>query len=204
MNEIIEELLNVFIDENSSSKFHKIFKEHNCFLSCYDCVKDYSNQFYHDYLNWRLGLDMIHLALDSKNFLCFTAPHWKKFMETHFGNCNSAKPIIVKDKKLLVVHPLWSGAYIDKIKDDNALGDYTPISVFSFVANYNETTENAENDLPAPNKINNSMQLQTRSLQEGEVLQAGVLYILKDGSRKAYPRFNPEFTLEDVVAVVVQ
>ncbi|MBQ9754089.1 MAG: hypothetical protein IJV93_04990 [Lentisphaeria bacterium] len=124
-----KELLEVFTAANSSSKFHKIFKDHNCFLSCYDCVKDYSNQFYHDYLNWRLGLDMIHLALDSKNFPCFTTPHWKKFMETHFGNCNPAKPIIVKDKKLFVVHPLWSEAYIDKIKEDNALGDYTPISV---------------------------------------------------------------------------
>ncbi|WP_282187583.1 DEAD/DEAH box helicase [Chromobacterium haemolyticum] len=36
----------------------------SCYLACYRCLHRYGNQPYHGLLDWRLGLDVIHLLLD--------------------------------------------------------------------------------------------------------------------------------------------
>ena len=153
-NKIRTNLLEVFTNQDCDSTFVKLFKDHDCFLSCYDCIKDYSNKFYHDYLNWRLGMDMIYLAMDSNNFPGFKMPHWKKFMDIHFEKCDPEKAIIVEDKKLLIAHPLWSDAYINRIKAVANLNDYTAVSIFTFVANYSTNAAVSGNKLPDPVKTN--------------------------------------------------
>ncbi len=42
--------------------------EENCDSSCYDCLCDFRNQREHRYLDWRLGLDMVKISIDS-NFV---------------------------------------------------------------------------------------------------------------------------------------
>tara|TARA_B100000676_G_scaffold290024_1_gene323128 strand:- start:228 stop:1022 length:795 start_codon:yes stop_codon:yes gene_type:complete len=36
-------------------------EEHNCDVSCQECIKNYDNRFQHKYLNWRLGLDLLEI-----------------------------------------------------------------------------------------------------------------------------------------------
>jgi Lhr-like helicase len=133
-----DELLSRLLKEITlpESKFGKIFKDHQCFLSCYDCIKDYTNQFYHKYLNWRLGLDMIYLAQNKCNVPEFHLPHWQGFMKQHFPEeINPVKPIIEKNKKWLIVHPLWSDAYIKSLLIKNKLQehDYCYVPIFTYV-----------------------------------------------------------------------
>ena len=136
-DEVLSQLLKDLT--SSESKFGKIFNDHQCFLSCYDCIKDYSNQFYHKFLNWRLGLDMIYLAQNKNNVPAFHLPHWQGFMKHFFpAEIDPAKPIIEKNKKWLVVHPLWSEDYGNSILEKNNLSmrDYCPIPIFTYVLEY--------------------------------------------------------------------
>jgi len=134
-SELHKKLLDFFINEHSDSKFKKMLNNHKCFLACYDCIKDYSNLFYHDFLNWRLGLDMIYLAQDSRTHIDFTLPHWKGFIEMHFPKVtNSSAPIIIAEQKTLIVHPLWSQSYISEIKAKNDISSYSEISIFTYVS----------------------------------------------------------------------
>lgn len=133
MSQLLKDLL------SSDSKFGKIFKNHQCFLSCYDCIKDYSNQFYHKDLNWRLGLDMIYMAQNKCNVPGFHLPHWQEFMKQYFPKeINPAKPIIEKNRKWLIVHPLWSEDYENSILEKNnlSLRDYCPVPIFTYVLEY--------------------------------------------------------------------
>lgn len=50
------------IFEELTSRDH----ENGCTSSCYDCIRDYSNQSVHHLLDWRLGLDLARLAHDPK------------------------------------------------------------------------------------------------------------------------------------------
>ena len=48
-----------------------------CTTSCPDCLRDFSNLPYHSILDWRLGLDLARLALDSAAPIDFTVSYWK-------------------------------------------------------------------------------------------------------------------------------
>ena len=47
-----------------------------CLTSCPDCLRDFSNLSYHNILDWRLGLDLARLALDSNAPIDFSVPYW--------------------------------------------------------------------------------------------------------------------------------
>lgn len=47
-----------------------------CRTSCPDCLRDYSNLAYHNILDWRLGLDLARLALDTAAPIDFTPAYW--------------------------------------------------------------------------------------------------------------------------------
>ncbi|MDD5699046.1 MAG: hypothetical protein PHH77_10565 [Victivallaceae bacterium] len=132
---IKEHLLDVFIASTANSSLKRIFERHECFLSCYNCLKDYSNLYYHEFLNWRLGLDMIYLALDAHRPIDFTLPHWKSLFERHFPNVTDySAPILDREHKILVVHPLWSKTYIEKIRKNYGFQDYNIKPFFSYVS----------------------------------------------------------------------
>jgi hypothetical protein len=48
-----------------------------CRTSCPDCLRDFSNLAYHNILDWRLGLDLARLALDSNANIDFSVPYWQ-------------------------------------------------------------------------------------------------------------------------------
>jgi DEAD/DEAH box helicase domain-containing protein len=48
-----------------------------CMTSCPDCLRDFSNLPYHSILDWRLGLDLARLALDSAAPIDFSPPYWQ-------------------------------------------------------------------------------------------------------------------------------
>ena len=134
-SEFRKNLLVPFVDDYSDSKFKKIFNHHKCFLACYDCIKDYSNLFYHDFLNWRLGLDMIYLAQAPNSHIDFSLPHWNTFIEMHFPEVKDySAPIIIEKQKILVTHPLWAESYITAMKEKNGISSYAEKPIFTYVS----------------------------------------------------------------------
>src|SRR5213078_2711261 len=65
---VMQELLEM-IARPSACEFHDrlVAPPHAdaCDTSCPDCLRSYSNLAYHNLLDWRLGMDMAALALDS-------------------------------------------------------------------------------------------------------------------------------------------
>ena len=112
-----------------------MFQTHKCFLACYDCIKDYSNLFYHDLLNWRLGIDMIYLAQRNGPIIDFDLPHWTNLLQDHFPRVKDfSKLIVEKNSKMLISHPLWSDKYIGDLKKRYGIEAYDSISIFSFIS----------------------------------------------------------------------
>jgi DEAD/DEAH box helicase domain-containing protein len=48
-----------------------------CQTSCPDCLRDFSNLAFHNILDWRLGLDLVRLALDPHAVIDFTVSYWQ-------------------------------------------------------------------------------------------------------------------------------
>lgn len=108
---------------------HLVSEEHSreCTSSCYDCIRDYSNQFVHGLLNWRLGLDLAKLAADETAEIDFSASYWREYLDTTIRAMLSKRGFAVYDVEgtlrainpegydILLVHPFWSEAYIDEI-----------------------------------------------------------------------------------------
>lgn len=112
-----------------------------CTSSCYDCIRDFSNQSLHSVLDWRLGLDLARLANDSAAEIGFSVNYWKGYLSTTIKNILQLQGYSVEivngiatgndptGKKFCIVHPLWSKNYLRKIAD--SFGDnVTPISIF--------------------------------------------------------------------------
>jgi hypothetical protein len=63
-----------------------------CMTSCPDCLRDFSNLPYHSILDWRLGLDLARLALDTAASIDFTVPYWQGVDSIAAGPYFSARP----------------------------------------------------------------------------------------------------------------
>ena len=112
-----------------------------CTSSCYDCIRDFSNQSLHAVLDWRLGLDLGHLADDPRAEIGFNVEYWKGYISTTIlnilklqGYTATFKEGLVtgldqSGKKYCIVHPLWSTSYVNEIID-NMSGTVVPISIF--------------------------------------------------------------------------
>lgn len=121
-------LLDVFVDENS--KFARELMEHECFLACYDCIQDYGNLHHHKNLNWRLGLDLIHLARDRNSKIDFMLPHWRRFFDRYFPRTADRGCPIVKGadgKVVLLTHPLWSERRIERMRSEAKADEAVPV-----------------------------------------------------------------------------
>ena len=133
--EFRKNLLETFTDSQKNSKFWKMFQTHQCFFACYDCIKDYSNLFYHNLLNWRLGLDMIYLAQSKENIIDFSLPHWENLLHLHFPKVTDpTRPIVEKNSMMFITHPLWSDNYVDDLKKQYGIEEYDSISIFTFIS----------------------------------------------------------------------
>lgn len=108
---------------------HLVSEEHanECATSCYDCIRDYSNQSVHSLLDWRLGLDLARLASDKDAVIDFTSVYWKDHLETTIQSMLRSRGYEVDTVEgtlhavnsdgndIVLIHPFWSDSYIDRI-----------------------------------------------------------------------------------------
>ena len=90
-----------------------------CRTSCPDCLRDFSNLAFHNILDWRLGLDLARLALDSTAPVDFSVSYWQGLDALAAGPYFAAQnrqPLILAglyggrqgQEVELLIHPLWS------------------------------------------------------------------------------------------------
>ena len=119
-------------------------REHQdgCTSSCYDCIRDYSNQNVHSILDWRMGLDISRLASNENARIDFSVSYWSDYISSTIKNMLINNQYTVEDKlgtlvgidpygdNYILVHPLWSENYVESLI--KKLGNkYIPLSIFS-------------------------------------------------------------------------
>ena len=126
---------------------HLVSEDHlrECASSCYDCIRDYSNQSVHGLLDWRLGLDLARLAADKNTMIDFTSEYWKGHLETTIRSMLTSRGYEVTTEEgtlhavnsegndIVVVHPFWSEDYINRIIE-RVGGAPQPISIIGLVS----------------------------------------------------------------------
>ncbi len=112
-----------------------------CTSSCYDCIRDFSNQSLHAVLDWRLGLDLGRLADDSGAEIGFNVEYWKGYISTTILNILKLQGYTAtfedglvtgsdqSGRKYCIIHPLWSKSYVESVID-NIGGNVLSISIF--------------------------------------------------------------------------
>jgi DEAD/DEAH box helicase domain-containing protein len=138
---------------------------YNCLTGCYKCLHRYGNQSYHGLLDWRLGLDVLRLAIDA-DYLAgmdgnFAAPGLLDWNVTAMKLATEAAklystsvdikgglPVIEIDKDqnkwAIVIHPFWSS---DALRAQNKeldewemdIGHLSYVSTFDLVRKMGET-----------------------------------------------------------------
>ncbi len=115
--------------------------ENGCTSSCYDCIRDYSNQSLHHLLDWRLGLDLARLSHNSKAKIDFTIGYWVDYINVTVNNVLLKHGYTVERCKgtligtdpygenYCLVHPLWSSGRISKLTG-SLPNVYKALSVF--------------------------------------------------------------------------
>jgi len=102
---------------------------HGCTSSCYDCIRDFSNQEVHGLLDWRLGLDLARLADDCNAKVDFSIDYWSEFINKDVRNVlisngfkvsNAAGTLVgcSDSENVCIVHPLWSEEYVSSLIGD--------------------------------------------------------------------------------------
>lgn len=118
-----------------------------CIGSCYDCLRDFSNQKYHHILSWRLALDLAGLSNDKKYKIGFDTKYWSDYINGHLREMLSSDNISLtlkdgfvelsrNENKFYVIHPFWSHEYAEK-KIGKPLDDIKTISVFDLSRHLN-------------------------------------------------------------------
>ena len=94
-----------------------------CTSSCYDCIRDFSNQNLHNILDWRLGLDLARLAADPDAKIGLDVDYWRDFVNVTLNNILHLRGFSLQPEKGMlsgtnidgkpccVVHPLWKPSY---------------------------------------------------------------------------------------------
>jgi hypothetical protein len=104
-----------------------------CATSCHRCLREFGNMAYHTILDWRLGLDMARLAIDSTAQIDFSQDYWADLLR------RQAPPYLeafefqtevldgvycgldeARAEAVILTHPLWdrnSANYCEKLSD---------------------------------------------------------------------------------------
>jgi len=56
----------------------------SCSNSCYHCLRNYYNRSAHQYLDWRLGIDLLFFLKDPKYVFSLHSPWWKSYISHTF------------------------------------------------------------------------------------------------------------------------
>lgn len=93
--------------------------DHDCDTSCHRCLREYGNMPYHPLLDWRLGFDMVRLALDHGAPIDLKTEYWAPLVERHatayfrgldltpttFGELPAG--LGLGGDAVILTHPLW-------------------------------------------------------------------------------------------------
>ena len=93
---------------------------HNCTSSCHRCLREFGNMAYHPILDWRLGLDMVQLALDSNARVDLNVDYWSNLVSRiappYFAGLNLVPQTFdtlsggidtFNNEAIILIHPLW-------------------------------------------------------------------------------------------------
>lgn len=94
--------------------------ENECVTSCHRCLREFGNMAHHPLLDWRLGLDMIRLALDPNAQIDLAYASWRRFMDRTarpFFEGLNLTPVSLgglvaglntsTNEAVILTHPLW-------------------------------------------------------------------------------------------------
>lgn len=109
--------------EQAASFYQPLVDTHHlseCATSCYRCLREFWNMSYHPLLDWRLGLDMVRLALNPDTPIDLNHAYWQPLLKSNFeGYCNTMgldEDVLgglavgistYNDEAYILVHPLW-------------------------------------------------------------------------------------------------
>ena len=92
----------------------------DCVSSCHRCLREFGNMAYHPILDWRLGLDMVQLALDPNAQLDLNTCYWSdlisRIARPYFMDLNLELRLFdtlpggvdaFNDEAIILIHPLW-------------------------------------------------------------------------------------------------
>ncbi len=125
---------------------HLVSEEHSkdCASSCYDCIRDYSNQSVHGLLDWRLGLDLARLANDKNATIDFSVSYWRSHLNKTIVSLLASRGYDVRKGEgtlvavgmegdsMIVVHPFWSEDYVNNLIEKVG-GNPKPISICGLI-----------------------------------------------------------------------
>jgi ATP-dependent helicase YprA (DUF1998 family) len=123
---LLKQILEVNQHTNKYIKFVIGAQHESCNTACYKCLMDYRNMVYHGLLDWRLGLAYLRILFD-ESYQCgldgdFSSPELQGWLESATGQRDRLASLFnyrvatwghlpgfeVGNKKVLIVHPLWS------------------------------------------------------------------------------------------------
>lgn len=127
-----EELLCFILGQSSPSwtrhtppdSFHRPLvtppHSHDCANSCHRCLREFGNMAYHPILDWRLGLDMVQLALDPNALIDLNTSYWSDLVSRiaapYFRDLNLVERTFdtlpggvdtFNNEAIILIHPLW-------------------------------------------------------------------------------------------------
>lgn len=136
-----------YAKEKLETSFRKDKHIKECTSSCYKCLRNYENRFQHSVLDWRLGLDLLNLAIDSEYKLTLENDIWKHLLQTHFLNwLNNAV-----EGAGFELRDINNTLYYYSSVQDVAIVPYHPLDNISSLANRFKTN-NINNKIKAKKK----------------------------------------------------
>jgi len=121
-NRLRDEIYHPLLNEKSG--FSLMDHAADCDSSCYSCLRDYYNGKLHSLLDWRLGLDLVRIAVDPRctsESISLQQRHWDGVAEKAAKALARGIPnttvrvkdgfqLVWKDQRLVacLIHPLWA------------------------------------------------------------------------------------------------
>lgn len=123
LKELLERLRDNTADLHREREDDFLAEVQPCDSSCYRCLREYGNMTYHTILDWRLGMDMVRLALDPGAPINLSYDYWPDLVDrllepylldqdgsrTDFAGLSAGILGSGRDRRAIIfVHPLWN------------------------------------------------------------------------------------------------
>jgi DEAD/DEAH box helicase domain-containing protein len=133
-------------DKKFIEPIRRVEHEGECLTSCHRCLREYGNMAYHPLLDWRLGLDMVRLALDADAEISLQYDYWRRLADgiapNYFAGVGCEHRVVgdlhvgisaSANESVILTHPMWDhnpanyGEALARAAADMQWGGYTPI-----------------------------------------------------------------------------